>query len=495
MEELNLRDSPVEQLIEDVNKSLIYTYDADGKPKKIKQLIKNHEIVMEHDERIAGKIRYNEFSHQPYLYGSVPWEEEDNCRAWNSGDDSALFSMIQCDYGLNSRQDFFDAMKNVAMRHKFHPIKDLLNSFQWDALSLVELRGKEKEIERDLTDGIDTRGGNMTLNQLFELFMKTKASIRESTRCNYENFWTISIRPSVIGEMKICQIKQIHLKKLYAELKAKGTKNSTIQVYHVLISAVFQLAVDNDFIRKNPCKNCRKDMKKESTPRQALTIKEQETLLDFVANSDTYCGNLPVLKFALATGLRIGELAGLRFDDIDMQYNVIHVRRQLIYRNYAGKGYEFHAEPPKSSSGVRDVPLTTTAKESLIEQKKLDLILGKRAKERSVDGLKGFIFINSNGNPVLTINFDTMLKNVVRAYNKKESLAAEKEHREPVLLPHISAHILRHTACTRMAEAGIDPKVLQAIMGHSNISVTMDVYNHVDPLRVQREIKKMESIV
>ena len=363
------------------------------------------------------------------------------------------------------------------------------------ALSLVELRGKEKEIERDLTDGIDTRGGDMTLNQLFELFMKTKASIRESTRCNYENFWAISIRPSVIGEMKICQIKQIHLKKLYAELKAKGTKNSTIQVYHVLISAVFQLAVDNDFIRKNPCKNCRKDMKKESTPRQALTIKEQETLLDFVENSDTYCGNLPVLKFALATGLRIGELAGLRFDDIDMQYNVIHVRRQLIYRNYAGKGYEFHAEPPKSSSGVRDVPLTTTAKESLIEQKKLDLILGKRAKERSVDGLKGFIFINSNGNPVLTINFDTMLKNVVRAYNKKESLAAEKEHREPVLLPHISAHILRHTACTRMAEAGIDPKVLQAIMGHSNISVTMDVYNHVDPLRVQREIKKMESIV
>ena len=62
----------------------------------------------------------------------MPWEEEDNCRAWNSGDNSALFSMIQCDYGLNSRQDFFDAMKNVAMRHKFHPIKDLLNSFQWD---------------------------------------------------------------------------------------------------------------------------------------------------------------------------------------------------------------------------------------------------------------------------------------------------------------------------------------------------------------------------
>lgn len=132
MEELNLRDSPVEQLIEDVNKSLIYTYDADGKPKKIKQLIKNHEIVMECDKRIAGKIRYNEFSHQIFLFGLVPWEDQNNCRVWSSHDDSALFSLMQADYGLNSRQDFFDALRNTAMRHRFHPIKDLLNSFQWD---------------------------------------------------------------------------------------------------------------------------------------------------------------------------------------------------------------------------------------------------------------------------------------------------------------------------------------------------------------------------
>ena len=133
MEDLNLRDSPnKQQLRANVRRSLIYAYDADGKPKKIKQLIKNHEIVMENDSRIAGKIRYNEFSHQIFLFGNVPWEDKNNCRVWGSHDDSALFSLIQCDYGLNSRQDFFDAMKNVAMRHRFHPIKDLLNSFQWD---------------------------------------------------------------------------------------------------------------------------------------------------------------------------------------------------------------------------------------------------------------------------------------------------------------------------------------------------------------------------
>lgn len=124
MEDLNLRDSPVEQPMGNVHKLLIYAYDADGKPKKIKQLIKNHELIMENDPRISGKIKYNEFSHQIYLFGSVPWEAENNCRAWSSGDDSALFSLIQCDYGLSNRQDFFDAVKNVAARHKFHPIKD-----------------------------------------------------------------------------------------------------------------------------------------------------------------------------------------------------------------------------------------------------------------------------------------------------------------------------------------------------------------------------------
>lgn len=80
---------------------------------------------MDKDSRFAGKIRLNEFAQQPYLYGSVPWENENNCRAWSSHDDSALFSLIQADYGLKSRQDFADALKNVSMRNKFHPVREL----------------------------------------------------------------------------------------------------------------------------------------------------------------------------------------------------------------------------------------------------------------------------------------------------------------------------------------------------------------------------------
>lgn len=115
-----------------VFKFLDCNYDEDGNVKSVKQLVHNFEIVMDKDSRFAGKIRLNEFAQQPCLYGSVPWENENNCRAWSSHDDSALFSLIQADYGLKSRQDFADALKNVSMRNKFHPVRELLDSLTWD---------------------------------------------------------------------------------------------------------------------------------------------------------------------------------------------------------------------------------------------------------------------------------------------------------------------------------------------------------------------------
>lgn len=107
-------------------------HDKDGNIKSVKQFVHNFEIVMDKDDRFAGKIRFNEFVQQLYLCGNVPWEKEDNCRAWSSHDDSALFSLIQADYGLKSRQDFADALKNVSMRNKFHPVRELLDSLTWD---------------------------------------------------------------------------------------------------------------------------------------------------------------------------------------------------------------------------------------------------------------------------------------------------------------------------------------------------------------------------
>lgn len=357
----------------------------------------------------------------------------------------------------------------------------------------ISLREKEKQLERDLQDGIDSSKGNITLNQLFDVYMENKTDLRESTRHNYIGVWNSAIRGSILGNMKITQIKQLHVKSFYAGLVKQGLSANTIKLYHNLIYPAFEMAVDSDIIRKNPAKDARKGVGGSKKERNALTVIEQENLLEFVKNSNRYSIYHPMLTFALYTGLRAGELAGLRWSDVDLKENIIHIRQQLIYKNL-GDGCKFYVQPLKTDAGWRDIPLTAKARKSLINQKELDFMLRKVCKSE-INGIDDFVFTNTQGNPYAPNAINLFLDNIVRAYNNLEKISAEKERREPQLLPHISAHILRHTACTRFAESGIDPKVLQSIMGHSDIGVTMNVYNHVDGERLVKEMQKLEAII
>ena len=358
------------------------------------------------------------------------------------------------------------------------------------AMTLVELRKKEKQIERDLQDGIDSYKGDMTLNQLFYAYMETKSDIRESTRCNYLGIWKNAIERTDLGNMKIAKIKQLHIRAFYSGLVKDGYAANTIRLYHNLIYPALELAVDSDIIRKNPAKDCKKGIGGTKKERTAMTIEEQEKMLDFVKNSTRYNVYYPMLIFALSTALRVGELTGLRWCDVDLKQNVIHVRQQLIYKNF-GDGSQFHIQPLKTDAGRRDIPLTALARKSLIKQRELSMMLGRAAKVQEVEGVSDFVFTNSQGKPYAANAVNFMLANVVKGHNQIEEIKAENEHREPVLLPHISAHILRHTACTRLAETGLEPKVLQYIMGHANVSITLDVYTHLDFSQIQ---EKMEAV-
>ena len=96
--------------------------------------------------------------------------------------------------------------------------------------------------------------------------------------------------------------------------------------------------------------------------------------------------------------------------------------------------------------------------------------------------------------PIMPAGVNAFLKNIVKAYNKHEAKWARWEGREPEFLPHISAHILRHTGCTRMGEHAVDPKVLQYVMGHADFSTTMNIYNHIAEMRrVRAELEKMND--
>ena len=358
----------------------------------------------------------------------------------------------------------------------------------------LSLREKEKQLEHDLRDGIDSSKGNITLNQLFKMYMENKTDLKESTRCNYIGVWNNSLQGSALGNMKVSQIKQIHVKSFYSGLVKQGLAANTIKLYHNLIYPALEMAVDSDIIRKNPAKDARKGIGGTKKERNAITAAEQERMLEFVENSDRFKIYYPMILFALNTGLRIGELTGLQWDDIDMKNNIIHIRQQLIYKNL-GNGCAFTFQTLKTEAGKRDIPLTMQAKRSLLRQRELDLMLGKMSKRKEVAGANNFVFINSQGNPFATNAVNFVLDGIVKEYNKQEAEKAKAEKRESELLPHISAHILRHSACTRFAENGIDAKVLQTIMGHSDIGVTMNVYNHVDQERVMKEIRKIDVAI
>lgn len=366
--------------------------------------------------------------------------------------------------------------------------------YDWD---LSELRKKEKQIIRDLEDGINGTASKMTLNQLFDLYisLKDSGSLKKTSKNNYIGMWNCNLRDSELGNAEIKNIKTSHIMKFYKELKDKGLSNSTIKFFHTILVSCFNLALDDDMIRKNPVKKeCIKPYKGGAKVKEALTREEQRILLDFMENSNIYNSYVPMIKYMIGTACRIGEVIGITWDDVDMKNKKIFIDHQLIYKKAPDGKTKFMITDTKSESGHREIPMTNDIYNALADQRQYKMFMGT-PRDYTVDGYSKFIFTTKSGKPIAPNGFNNAMKNVVEAYNKRETMMAESDNRQPVLLPHISAHTFRHTGCTRMAEAGIDINVLQRIMGHSDISITMDVYNHVNDDRIQNELEKLESMM
>lgn len=330
------------------------------------------------------------------------------------------------------------------------------------------------------------------VNELFELEMETK-EIEEQTRMNYLTMWKQHVEDG-IGQMNVVQVKVSHIKKLYSGMSKNGYSHSTIKLVHSLLYSTFELAVDDDLIRKNPCKKALGNYGADAKERIALTSTDQIRFLDFVRRSKIYQIYYPMILIMLATACRCGEIIGLTWDNINSSKKEIMIDHQLIYKNL-GDGCKFYIRPPKSDAGNRSIPITGTIEKAFQEQQEMQSLLGIDA-DYEVDNVRGFVFTSKNGRPLQPSAVNNALYNIVNAFNKEEASIAEEEKRDANFLPTISAHILRHTGCTRMAESGMDIKVLQYLMGHSDASITMNVYNHIaDSKRVAEELKKMEDLM
>ena len=360
----------------------------------------------------------------------------------------------------------------------------------------LSLREKEDLIQQDKHNGIDSSAKKkVTLNDMADKYLESKTELKQSTLTNYKYMYNNYCRKT-IGKRKIADIKFSDIKHFYNSLiNDKGFKPNSMETIHTILHPIFTLAVRDDIIMKNPTDGAMAEIKKshnwEKPKRHALTEEQQRAFVNYVANSETYKHWLPLFTAFLGTGCRVGELIGLRWEDIDFKNNTISINHNLIYRQQDNGSCEMHITTPKTESGKRVIPMLDDVKKAFLEERKKQM--QERYSDCEIDGYTGFIFRNRFGyvhNP-MTIN--RAIKRIYEAYNKEEIVKAKDEHREPVIIPHFSVHNLRHTFCTRFCENENNIKIIQEIMGHSDITTTMNVYAEATESKKQESFKNLNN--
>lgn len=308
--------------------------------------------------------------------------------------------------------------------------------------------------------------------------------VADNTIKNYKNRYEKNIKDS-IGSLKLCDVKQIHCQKILNNMFSSGKYSyGTMELTQITLHAIFKGAVENGYLDKNPAEGLKlKKRESEDEERRVLTREEQRIFKEYAKNTlyyNAYC-------LVLETGLRVGEIGGLRWEDIDLKNKILYVKRTMLQD--AKKG-GFYYGTPKTRLSKRKVPLTEEAI-SLLDQQK---ILQRKLKAKSStwhSEWDGLVFTTNNGNPVGASTFRTMMIRIVNNINMDRK--CESNNGEYNTFEHTYMHSLRHTFATRCIENGVQPKTLQAILGHSTLGVTMDLYVHVTDEQTFLEIEKMNK--
>lgn len=348
------------------------------------------------------------------------------------------------------------------------------------AKTLPELREKEKQIAKDNIDGIKSEARNLTVSDLFEMWKRLKRGIRDNTMSNYLYMYDTFIKPN-IGKNKITTIRKSDIKRYYNYLvDQRGLQASSIDTINNILHQIFEMAVDDVFIRINPTNNVLKELKKshifKSEKRRALTKDEQDLFLRYIRGHHIYSHWYPIFAVMIGTGLRVGELTGLRWCDIDLDNGYIDINHTLVYFSHqidgAVKGSYYAIHSPKTEKSIRQVPMLDFVKEAFIMEKDYQETHHISCKS-VIDGYTDFIFVNKDGEAQKYQNLNRTIKRIIRDCNDAELLENEAPE---VLLPNFSCHSLRHTFTTRLCEAGVNVKVIQDVLGHTDITTTLNIY-------------------
>ena len=363
------------------------------------------------------------------------------------------------------------------------------------AKSLPELRRKEDDIFRNILDGIDYSKLDKTINDYFEIWKKIKVGIRETTYVSYIRCYERYIEPT-IGKTKLKHISYSDVVLFYTSLALdRGLRYNTLRNINKPLSMVLDIAVKDGVLRTNPCKGALHEIQgirsKEATEVKALTFEEQKVFEEFLAKPGPYHVYYPVFTVMLWTGMRVGEVIGLRWEDVDFEKNEISVNHHLMcYDIGVGQSIAFKINPPKTKSSRRTVPMLPKVKEALLAEKEYQELKGIKC-ESVIDGYTNFIFLNSEGHVHHHKKLNYKLYCIRDAINREIRMNREDYNIES--FPRVHNHMLRHTFATRMREAGADIKATSDMMGHEGIMITLKTYTDASIEFKHREIGLLQD--
>ena len=341
----------------------------------------------------------------------------------------------------------------------------------------ISLREKVAELQRQEMLFGNCVSGDYTVIDLVERYVAQRQGVQQSTKEGYQT--TINIlKRDKFGKRKIKDVKISDAKMWLIQMQNKGRGYSSIHTIRGVLRPAFQMAVDDDVLLKNPFEfQLATVIINDSIRREAITKKQERDFLKFVKEDPHFSRYYEGIYILFKTGMRISEFCGLTIHDIDMEERTIDINHQLQRLS----DMEYVIEQTKTNSGKRVLPMTPEVYECF------KTILKKRKalkKEPMIGKYVGFLYLDKNGMPMVALHWQKYFEHICAKYNSIYKAQ----------MPKITPHVCRHTYCTNMALAGMNPKTLQYLMGHSEIGVTLDVYTHVSFEDARDELAKMKIV-
>ncbi len=341
--------------------------------------------------------------------------------------------------------------------------------------TVTETQKTMTELKYKLEHGLYVEKNKMTFDEWYNTWMKEykENRVKIGTYTCYHKYYKSVIKER-FGNKLLTDIRGEHIQKFYNDLIKDGYALSTITVISAVINGCLQQAMRNGLIERNPVRLAeipRKTAKSlpgaEKRSRQAMTIEQQALFMEYAKDSYLY----HFFEVMLRTGLRSGEMRGIKPFDVDRKKYVLHVRRTVEY--ISGKGYI--EDTPKTQTSARDIPLTAAILEHIDAQ--------MRYWGFTVIKMDQYLFCDETGGVLKKERVQAEIDRII-----KRIRAAGYD------FPRITSHVFRHTFATRAIEAGMQPQVLKTILGHSSLAMTMDLYSHVLPDTKAEEMQKIANV-